>query len=488
MRFVWALFYWNARKTWFRLRGAHRDDCPCQIYGDSGQAYDSRCEAVSAWHEPDRFRRVCPLLVQTKEGWRCSVNAESVRPFWGRAWLYGGGLAAALYLIGTVGIYVGLRLAHYETTYPMVAWPPHWSRLRIAQEKLYANRAQKALQAGNYAEAMLSLEMVTQLNPQNYPAGLALAGLNQVAGQPAVADHIYERLMRDAPDQRRQTAQLWYRALLARGAYTEVKQLATVMLNEDPAERAAWLHALLFSCRQTGDAGYLGIVLAEQPHLADWCTELITTEQQLLLHQLDRALPRLTRFHRQPASGYIPFFQIDRLIRHGEAARAGELLRAYEAQLPNDEIAVLRIRNFQAQGWSSLVTPEFELLLSRELSPRVIAQVSAWLVSQPEPTAGRMFLEKFNATNIPVGGGTLPLFNAAYLVAAACGDTVQAQVLAGRLAQFTGSDVRALRGLGELLKVAGPDERLFRILPLVPLPTETVYASIERKSLPAVKP
>ena len=45
-RVWWALFYWNTRKTWFRLRGAHRDDCPCQTYSDSGHAMDSRCEAI----------------------------------------------------------------------------------------------------------------------------------------------------------------------------------------------------------------------------------------------------------------------------------------------------------------------------------------------------------------------------------------------------------------------------------------------------------
>jgi tetratricopeptide (TPR) repeat protein len=486
-RFLWALFYWNTRKSWFRLRGAHRDDCPCQIYGDSGQAFDSRCEAVSSWHRPERFRRVCPLLVQTPDGWRCSVNAESVRPFWGRAWLYGGGLALALYLLGTAGIYFGLRLAHYETSYSMVAWPPHWSRLRIAQEKLYANRAQTALQAGNFAEAMLALEMVTQLNPENYPAGLALAGLKQVSGQPYVADHIYDRLMHDAPDQRRQTAQIWFRALLARGAYPEVKKLATMMLNEDPAERAAWLHALLFACRQTGDAGFLGIVLAEQPHLPDWCTELIGTEQLLLQNQVDRALPRLTRLHRSPASPFIPFYQVDRLVRHGAAPRAVELLEAYGAQVPPDEAAVMRLRIFQSQGWASLAHSELDVLLHRELTARSVAQLCGWLIGHPDADASRAFLARFGATEIPVNASTVPLFHAAYLVAATHGDKVQAEVLASRIGQFTASDVRALRGLGELLRVNGPDDRLFRILPLVPLPVDAVYASIERKTLPGDK-
>ncbi len=483
-RFFWALFYWNSRKTWFRLRGAHRDDCPCQTYGDSGHAFDSRCEAVIHWHRPDRFRKVCPLLVQTPQGWRCSVNAESVRPFWGRAFLYGAALAFGLYLLATLAVFGGLRVAHYETSYLMVAWPPRWPELRAAQEKLYAGRAQRALQAGNYQEAILSLEIVTQLNPRNYSAGLALAGLSQIASRPTVADHIYERLMREVPEQRRPTAHLWIRNLLARAAFPGIKSLATTMLNEDPAERAAWLHALLFACRQTADAAYLGVVLAENPHLPDWCTELIGIEQLLLQNQFERALPQLTRLHRQPASSYLPYYQVDRLLRHGAAARASDLLRAYGNLVPPDEAAILRLRTYQAQGWSTLVASEFDVLLRADFTPRMVAQCSAWLIAQPDPAAARQFLDRFEAARMPVNTGTVSLYHAAYLVAASAGQTEPANLLADAISRYTSSDARALRGLGELLQVAGADDRVLRVLPLVPLPTETVYAIVERKTAP----
>lgn len=484
-RFVWALFYWNGRKTWFRLRGAHRDDCPCQAYGDSGHAFDSRCEAVAQWHQPARFRKVCPLLVTTPQGWRCSVNAESVRPFWGRAVAYGLALALGVYFAVTLAVFGTLRLAHYQASYRMVAWPPFWHELRDAQEKLYATRAQRALEAGHYQEAILSLERVTQLNPRNYGAGLALAGLSQVSGQPSVADHIYQRLLHDVPEQRAQTAQLWFRNLLARAAYPQIKELATVMLNEDPAERAAWLHALLFACRQTGDADYLGRVLAEHPHLADWCTDLIGIEQLLLQNQFERALPRLTQLHRTPASAYVPYYQVDRLLRHGAASRANDLLRAYGNQLPADEASVLRLRIYEKQAWPALVNSEFDVLLHYPLSPRVVAQFCAWLIGEPGSPLAQRFVDRFLAANMPVDAAAMPLYHAAYLVAAAAGNAAQADALAARLSRFTSSNGRALRGLGELLRGPGPDARVFRILPLVPLPAEIVYAIVERKSAPA---
>lgn len=487
-RFWWALFYWNTRKTWFRLRGAHRDDCPCQTYSDSGLALQSRCEAVMHWVKPARFRRVCPLLTETPEGWRCGVSAETVRPFWGRAVLYVTGALLILYLAGTGVLYGFLRAAKYDTSYLTLVWPPRWGELRIAQERLYATRAQQALVAGNYQEAILSLEMVTQLNPRNYAAGLALAGLSQVAAQPYVSEHIYERLMHDVPEQRLQTAQIWFRTLLARAAYNKIKPLATTMLNEDPAQRGAWLHALLFSARQTRDSACLGQVLQEHPHLPDWCTELIGIEQQLLQNHLDLALPRLMRVNRQPAATYIPYYQVDRLLLHGRFDQANSLLNAYGSRLQPDEAAFLRLRIYHAKGWVTLIAPEFETLLQYPMTPRVAAQFCTYLVNQPEPRLLAGYFDKFATEGPPLNSDSIALYQATYLAAALAGDQDRADRIITQIMKFTASDARVLRGLVELLKAKVPDPRLPRILPLIPLPTEVIYAILDRPTAVPAKP
>lgn len=467
------------------MQGAHRDDCPCQFSGDSGHALDSRCEAALAWRQPARFRRVCPLLAETPQGWRCGVNAESARPFWGRAAWYAGALALALYLAGTLALFAVLRVARYDVGYLSVVWPPHWHELRESQEKLHLARAQQAFQTGNYRAASLSLEMVTRLNPRNYAAGLALAGLNQAAGQPYVADHIYERLMRDVPDQRRQTAQIWFRSLLARAAYDKTRELAAIMLAEDPAERAAWLNALLFSCRRTGAEAFLGALTTQQPNLPEWCTELIEIEQLLLRNQVERARPRLTRVHRLPASAYVPYYQIDRLLRHGQADLAMTLLHAYHSQLPPDETGFLRLRGYQAKGWTSLFGPEFTALLHYEMAPRIIAQFCAYLVSRPDPALFSRYYDRFAAAGLPVNADTVSLYQATYLAALLAGDTKRAEQVVERIKEYTASDSRTLRGLGEILRGRTDDPRLGRILPLVPLPTEVVYAILDRPTAAA---
>ncbi|MDI1337908.1 MAG: hypothetical protein PSU94_17140 [Lacunisphaera sp.] len=485
-RFWWALFYWNTRKGWFRLHGAHRDDCPCQNASDSGLAGESRCDAVIQWNRPERFRRVCPLLKETPEGLRCSVEAERVRPFWGRAVLCAAGALLGLYLAGTGVAYTVLRAAKYDLTYLTVAWPPKWKELRGAQEKLYAARAQTALQQGNYQEAILSLEMVCQLNPRNYSAGLALAGLSLVAARPHVADHIYERLMRDVPEQRVQTAQLWFRLLLARGNYPLIFPLAAAMLSEDPEQRGAWLNALLFAARHSHGSESLRLVLQQNPHLPEWCTEIINLEQALLENRLDGALPGLTRVHHTPPSPYLPLFQVDRLLLHGRADQADTLLNAYGNLLPADEAAFLRLRVFRTENRTGLAAAEYDNLLQYPMTPRLAAKFCAALITAPAPTPLAGYLDKFLREGPAISADTVALYHATYLAAALAGDPARAGLIRERITKFTAADARALNGLGELLKSGRPDARLSRILPLVPLPTEVIYAILERS--PATAP
>jgi hypothetical protein len=486
-RFWWGLFYWNTRKSWFRLRGAHRDDCPCQNASDSGLAFDTRCDAVALWNKPARFRKVCPLLVETPDGWRCSVEAEGVRPFWGRAFLVSGGTLLALYLVAAGVVFAAMRAARYEVSFTSIVVPTHWRDLRTAQERLYAARAQHALQKGNYQEAILALDMVCQINPRNYSAGIALAGLTQVAANPLISEHIYERLMHDVPEKRIQTAQIWFRTLLARADYDTIIPLSAAMLTEDPGQRGAWLNALLFAARQGRNAKALATVLAENPHLPDWCTEIITLEKELLEGRVASALPGLTRVYRQPAASYLPYFQIERLLIQGYPDEASNLLNSYGGQMQPDEASFLRLRIYRAKKWNALVASEFENLLQFPMAPRIVSQFCAYLIDYPEPETVARYYENFVRAGPALSTDTLPLYHATYLVVALAGDAVQAEEIRTKIMRFTSSDARVLRGLVELLKTHKPDQRLSRILPLVPLPTEVMFSILERQVPVAAK-
>ncbi len=484
-RLWWALTYWNVRKTWFRLNGAHRDSCPCQTFSDSGLAMDSRCEAVAEWKEPRRFRKVCPLLVETKQGWRCSVDAERVRPFWGRAFLFMGGALLSLYLIATVALYSTLRSTGYQLSYLTVGLPWRWSELRTSQEQLYAAQAQQALAAGNYPSAILSLQTVCQLNPRNHSAGIALARLMQLSGQPSVAEHIYERLMEDIPEERAATAQVWFRVLLARADYAHVKTLAIAMLTEDSGHREAWLNALVFAARQTNDDQILGELLSGEHGLPDWCAEVARAEQLILQHHLPEALSRLSRRFPLTSGNYLPYYQADRLLQLGLPDQAVSLLENYGNRLPADETTLLRLRAFQAKGWTSLVETESENLLSYPLSPRLTALVCAFLLEQPATALRTPWLNRFLKSAPTLNSDTLPLYHAAYLAAEVSGESERARQLMDLITRVTRSDAKPLQGLAGLLRKNAPREQVHELLPLVPLPLEVVYAIQE---LPAKPP
>jgi hypothetical protein len=475
-RFWWALVYWNTRKTWFRLHGAHRDSCPCQNFSDSGLAMDSRCEAVTSWNQPRRFRKVCPLLVETKQGWRCSVDAERVRPFWLRALAFGGGAFLALYLVGTLGLYATLRVTGYEVSYVTVAWPPRWSELRHSQELLYANRARDAMAAGDYQTAILSLQTVCLLNPQNSGAALTLAHLLQLAGQATVAEHIYERLMLDVPDQRPVIAQIWIRLLLARANYTDLKRLATAMLSEDSSHREAWLHALLFAARQSNDPAVLEPLLSGEHGLPNWSVDLVGIEQLLIQRKNDRALPKLTRLYPAKTPPYVAFYQADRLIRLGHPEQAANLVNAYGNLLSGDEATILRLRAYRAKGWSSLADTEFEGLLQRAMTPRLATLCGSYLLEWPDNDRAARFVRRFLADGPALTSETLPVHQAVFLVASSSGQADQANQVASRIDAFTKSDGKALRGLGALLHAGATPEQLAQLLPAIALPIEVLYA------------
>lgn len=479
-RFWWALGYWNTRKTWFRLNGAHRDSCPCQEESDSGLALDSRCAAVLAWRDPRRFRRVCPLLVQTKDGWRCSVDAERVRPFWLRAFLFAGGAAVILYLVATVGVFVALKATGYDVAYPMVAWPGRWAELRSSQERLYATRAQEALVAGDYPTAILSLQTVCRLNPRNLPAGLMLARLSLLAGQPSIAEHIYSRLMHDVPEQRAAIARVWIRSLVAAGNYQTVKPLATAMLSEDSGHRDAWLRALVFAARQTNDEAALAPVLSGEHGLPEWCVEIAAIEQQLLLKRPERALPRLMRVAVRAGSSYLPCYQADRLLALGRAEPAVNLLKAYGNNVPADMGAILRMRAFDALGWTALGEAEFDALMDMPMNSRFVTLVSAHLISHPSAARSEQFLRRFIQEPPELNDDTLPVHHAAYLLAAQQPKSATADTILRPITAFTKSDARPVRGLAQLIQSGAPAREVRQVLPVVMLPIEVVYALLER--------
>lgn len=203
-RLLGGLFYWNIRKTWFQQRRG-RSPCPCQSPSDSGLAFETGCEACVQWSRPIRFRRVCPLLVETLDGLRRSANTADVRPFWGRTLRYYGGMLGTLYVIAVLAVFVFLRTIGYPVSILDIGLPPLWHRLAHARGWYFFEQSQRAFTAGRSAEGVLYLANAYEFDPANYQIGIRLAK-NYQLGQPAHSDEVFERLIREHPEHRNATA------------------------------------------------------------------------------------------------------------------------------------------------------------------------------------------------------------------------------------------------------------------------------------------
>lgn len=244
-----APWYWNARKAWFVARG-RRGQCPCQNASDSGAPGETRCEAVTYWHNPRRFARVvCPLLQENAEGeWRCSARPENVRSFWGRVVvIYAALLALAIGGVGG-GIWLTMRHVGYAVSLRQIFWPRAWSELPGVRAEFFRRQAGEHLQQGKFREAIAALTLASELAPGDYTTGMLLAQIDHLA-RPDQVDLRYRRLYGLHPAHRDETARVWFRSMLARAEMTGVGELAHQRLTGAPAEWPVWLHALLLACR-----------------------------------------------------------------------------------------------------------------------------------------------------------------------------------------------------------------------------------------------
>ena len=355
-RLVWAFPYWNARKTLYRLRGAKRA-CPCQTPSDSGKAHVTGCEAVFGWHRPERFRRVCPLLERGADGrWCCSVNAPEVRPFWGLAARTAALTLATVFLIVTLGAWAGLRAIGYQAKLYQLVWPPAWHELNVVRSDYFVGKARSAYTAGHIKEAMISMTIAYQLNPDNYAAGMMLAQFRQ-ADNPTLADKLYRQLRDSHPDKRPATTQVWLNHLLVHAAYEQVAILAREELAHSPRE-AAWVNALLFAARQRHDPALLDAGVPGRPELAPEWRPILEIEAETLHGTLkgEALQTRLRTLAAGTANGYVLYYSLDRQIALGTGEGMLAQVRAARGRLPGRTVLSLGLAAYAAAKDDS-VTP-----------------------------------------------------------------------------------------------------------------------------------
>jgi len=497
-RMWWALFHWNARKSWYRLRGPARARCPCQNYSDSGRALETQCDAAVFWRKPARFRRVCPLLVETPAGWRCSADAADVRPFWGRAIAFYGAAALAVYLTLTIVGFAVLRQVGYPIGYVSLLLPQRWSDIHRAQEAVYAARAERELAAGNFTAAILALEVVHQRNPANGAAALTLAQLWQISGRPHLADAVLARALAAAPDQRFALAQHWYRMLLTRGDFAQIKRMAAALLAEDEPQRVPWLNALLYACATTKDPEPLARLTETSPALPGWCLDLSAIELTIIAGRGDEARGKLLRMPARPGSNFVPYYHADRLLRLGLEREMLQLLEQHAPLFSAVEASAFRLRAFAQLGWLPSWQSEFESALGSLAAPRMDTLLASHLLRFPDAGRAAQFARRILEIHPEITAQSYPVVAAAYLACRHARADESAASLLQLLQSNTSSRARALETVGAMLAGSSRHSstgatvdarrgqvRLDLVLPTVALPIEVTYTLLEIYPPPA---
>jgi hypothetical protein len=487
LRLVWGLFYWNTRKSWFRLRRG-RSRCPCQNPSDSGRAFETGCEACVQWANPARFRRVCPLLVDTKDGLRCSAHTADVRPFWGRAFkLYGAGLLA-VYLAGCFTIFAILRWVGYPISIVHLTLPPLWHRVPEVRSSFFLNKSNLAFDQGRTPEGLLYLANAYEFDPNNYLAGISLAKRLQV-GRPAHSDEVFQKLFDDHPDKRHATAQDWYRALLARGSFPRITTLARDELLADAKFAPVWIRALLFASRQVPDDKVVPALIANPAPAAQIWRQLLETEVLLRAGRFKEARALLDRPWPKRAPAFTLFFRVNALIEVRDSLAAIDLLKKHPGVLDQEAAVTLYLDALAAAGYRTQLRAEVSRLLSPRLTLANLAVVKvlcAHLTRYPDTALFERLAVAFERDPIPLNTDTAGIWFSMLTTAGSVGDRARLHEFTARLKNSSSHPFVALSFVEAFFRGETTDRRIHAFLPILPLPLEVTYALIERYPLPAV--
>lgn len=479
LRGLWALVYWNARKAWYQARG-RRGRAPCQHGDDVADGVQPRCDACWNWAGPGRFHRVCPALVRTPEGWRCSAAPAAVRPYWGRALGVYALLIAGLYIGATGVLWLGWqRVGYREIAYADVVWPGRWSQVKVRQAEHFRRQAAREMEDGDFSAALLSLTTAERFARGGYDDRLLLARFWAHVGNVGYGEEIVRGVMRDFPERAGATAVVWHDQLLASGQLAALADLCAYRLGEAGADapESLWEFSLGFAL----DHGRLAAAMAkgrrgELARLPARIRGFITVLEAWQAGDERTAGDLLAAMRFTAAEPLAIRRQVEWLARLGRTGDAGVVLNLHAAALGTFETAALRCEIDQASGDRDARRADFIGLLKGPLTPaqagRLCGLVIAWRDGASlRRTPGFFALESL--------AGDAPAQAAFWVAALACGETSLDAGARARYAAASGGgrlpDVTSLD-----FKKQNPGERtspLF-IASYVGLPRETVYALV----------
>lgn len=432
------------------------------------------------WDRPERFRRLCPLLVRTPDGLRCSANTEDVRPFWGVAVRYYGGTALAIYAALVISVFAVLRSVGYPVSIIHVSLPPFWHKVGESRGWFFSMRAQQAFAAGRTNEGLLYLANAFEFDPKSYETGVSLAKAFQL-GRPDHSDELYAKLLSTHPQHRSATAEQWFRALLARGDFEKIEGLAYGELLHEPRYANVWMRALLFATRQTGNDARLKRLLEHaNPHAVVW-RPLLETELLMRAGKLREARATLNKPTPANAPPYLVLHRVETLVALDEAMAALDLLVTHRSRLDPEAYLTYRLHCLGHAGAKQSLRKEFQVfLLDAPLSQPTLKMMCAQLIRHPDNELFERVLAKVTREAMPLNDDTAGGWFSLLCTAGAVRDQSSLRALTVRLRNASSTPFMALGLVENFFRTDTPDRRATVFLPFLPVPMEVAYALIEK--------
>lgn len=479
-RYAGGMFYWNARKSAYVWRG-RRGSCPCQNESDDSIPGRVRCEAVLHWHNPARFRRICPLLVATAEGWRCSVQATQVRPFWGRV---GRGTALALlglYLAGTGAVFVSLRVVGGAPVgWFQVAWPGRWHEIKTVQAAHLFQVAIDSFARGRLPEAHLRLMTARELDPANYDVALMLAQISMFQRSYLFSDDLFLGLWRDHPVRRLHTAVVYHDTLVSLDRMEKLGEFAVMMAASDPAQAVVWVRSALLAARsmRTEEAArMLKTRTAALAQLAPHARLLVQAELDLRAGDEAAAMAALRRRFAGPFNPYYVHFQVERLAGLGATGDAQSLLDAQGQVLGVFERLMTQVTVAQRAGDRVLAQASFRALLKETLDAPRVERLATRLIVHPDAGFYRELDARVRSEpqlEAAVEGATL------WITGLACAAPVEARFWRTHGRQVSPALYPAIQELDFSTRDLLSPGSVCHLINVVPLPREVILALLWR--------
>ena len=469
---------WNYRKTRFRLRGA-RGRAPCQSASDTGKGGKTRCEACYIMTDPVQFRKVCPLILLTDLNMPlCSVDADQVRPFWGRALRYYGKIFGSIYLAAVLAAFVGFRAVGYKVNLLTVAWPGHWSRIDAARADYFYAQGIEAFRRHDVKLSVLALSEAYDLAPRgNEDGALILAQLSEL-NWPTFSDQIFQALI-DGGSTR--AVEAWCRALISRGDMPGLARLSEARIRlADPAV-AVWTHALVFASRATGNFGGVERLVTGGDPIPDEARYVLALALQGHQGSPSREADLLTAALPQAATSFECFYVLERLIVLGRANATLTLLGTAGTKVAERERIVVLLDACAAAGWPDLRRRQIAHLLEVPLTADAVNLLAAHLIRYPDSDLTALVFEQYDQRPLPMIVTNYGAYNALLCLAGSDGDDAHLRLFATALEKISGSKFATLEIIRDYFNERRSTRPISLFLPaLKPLSLEVSYALLTR--------